>query len=268
MRDYKSYSDYESYFDYEFDLGRHVVASSLKEFGVDLNAKSVLDIGCGEGGVLHGLAEKHEFTALGVDYDEGMIGKCKPTSNMEFIEADFLDYEADRTYDVVILRDVLEHCGQLLAFLNKIREVMHQDSVVYVTYAPYLGPFGGHQQNGSGFFSNLPFIHYAPESLFLKLISPKGNWYKEKESLIKDFHSVRQTFLTTGLFRRSCQQSDLKIENTRAFIVRPDYRFKFGLRPVKIPAVIPIGTSTDIFSTAVEMLLSPAQQASRGIAVA
>ena len=45
---------YSSYFDYEYDLGRDVVSSSLSDFNIDIGGKTVLDIGCGEGGVLAG----------------------------------------------------------------------------------------------------------------------------------------------------------------------------------------------------------------------
>jgi SAM-dependent methyltransferase len=249
--------EYKSFFDYEFDLGQNVVARSFDDFGVDLTGKSILDVGCGEGGVLRGLADLYNFTGLGIDYDATMIEKCRPKEGLDFKVADFLDEDIKGIYDVVILRDVLEHCGQPMAFLKKIRTLLSQGSIVYVTYAPFLGPFGGHQHNGNGLLSNLPFIHYLPEKLFLKLIAPKGNWYKEKESLLKDFHSIRKTCLTTGLVRRICQRTGLNIEKRRAYLVRPDYRFKFGLRPANIPSAIPIGTATDIFSTGVEMLLSP-----------
>ena len=60
---------YDSYFDYELDLGKGVVTNFLKNAGLSLDNKSVLDIGCGEGGILAGLAETYRFTGLGLDYD-------------------------------------------------------------------------------------------------------------------------------------------------------------------------------------------------------
>lgn len=254
---------YDSYFDYELDLGKDVVTGFLKNAGLSLDNKSVLDIGCGEGGILAGLAETYEFRGLGIDYDGEMISKARPVPGSVFRQGDFFTYEFDEKYDFILLRDVLEHCGNPRQMLNKIATLLRPEGFVYITYTPYLSPFGGHQHNGSGLFSNAPFIHVLPEPLFLALIKPKGNLYKESGYLINDLKQIRETWLTTGKVKGFCREAGLSIDSSRAYFVRPDYKYKFGLPTIPHPSFFPVNTLSDIFCTCVEMLLSPAETAGK-----
>jgi len=253
---------YSSYFDYEYDLGEHVVSNSLAEFNIDVDGKSVLDIGCGEGGVLAGLGANYTFSALGVDYDQEMINRAKPLDNVTLKCADFLEMDFDESYDLLLLRDVLEHCGDVSQFLQKTASLMHESSAVYITYTPFYSPFGGHQHNGSGIFSNVPYIQVLPAGAFNKLIAPKGNLYKEQKDLIKDFDEIRRTCLTTNSVLQQCRQFGLHVSQSRAFIIRPDYKFKFGLSPLKLPAFVTPSSFTDPLCTSVEMILTKNKQAS------
>jgi len=250
--------NYSTYFDYEYDLGRDVVSGSLSDFDIAIQGKSILDIGCGEGGVLAGLNEKNSFNGLGIDYDEEMIRKSRPVDNVEFKCVNFLETDITGSYDIILLRDVLEHCGNPQQFLGKVSEHLHESSYVYVTYTPFYSPFGGHQHNGSGVFSNFPYLQVLPRGLFNSLISPQGNMYKEKEDLIKDFNEIRETCLTTNSVLKHCEQFGMKVHASRAFIIRPDYKYKFGLQPVKLPAFLPLSSVTDVFCTSVEMILTKA----------
>jgi len=247
---------YDSYFDYELDLGRGVLTRFLNTAGLSLNNMHVLDIGCGEGGILAGLAETYKFTGLGIDYDGEMIRKAKKVAGSVFVQGDFMTYEFNEKFDFILLRDVLEHCGNPSLMLEKVAALLKPDGFVYITYTPYLSPFGGHQHNGSGFFSNVPFIHLLPEAPFLWLIKPRGNIYKGSAHLINDLKQVRRTWLTTGQVVKLCRQIGLDINLIRAFIVRPDYKYKFGIPAVSHPSFLPVTTATDIFCTSVELLLS------------
>ncbi len=254
---------YDSYFDYELDLGKGVVTKYLQNAGLSLDGKSVLDIGCGEGGILAGLAETYRFTGLGLDYDGEMIEKAREVPGSVFRQGDFFTYEFDEKYDFVLLRDVLEHCGDPRKMLEKIAALLKPDGFVYITYTPYLSPFGGHQHNGSGIFSNAPFIHVLPEPLFLWLIRPRGNLYKESAYLLNDLKQIRETWLTTGKVNRICREVGLDISASGSYLVRPDYKYKFGLPEIPHPSFLPVNTVTDIFCTCVEMLLIPADATRR-----
>jgi len=246
---------YARYFDYERDLGRGVVSPFLRERGLSLDGASVLDVGCGEGGVLAGLAEGFRFRGLGIDYDEEAIRRAETVAGCRFDQGDFYSYAFDATYDFILIRDVLEHCGDAEGMLRRAAALLNQGGRIYVTFTPYLSPFGGHQHNGSGFFSNVPYLQALPEALFLRLIQVRGNWYKGSSALLKDLRQIRRTRLTTGVLRRAACKAGLRVEFLRAFVFRPDYRYRFGLPAIGLPAFLGVSTLTDIASTGVEALL-------------
>jgi SAM-dependent methyltransferase len=246
---------YARYFDYERDLGRGVVSPFLRERGLSLDGGSVLDVGCGEGGVLAGLAEGFSFRGLGIDYDEEAIRRAQTVAGCRFEQGDFYAYKFDETYDFILVRDVLEHCGDADGMLKRAAALLSEGGRIYVTYTPYPSPFGGHQHNGSGPFSNVPYLQVLPEALFLRLIQVKGNWYKGSSQLSKDLRQIRRTRLTTGAMKRAAGEAGLTVEFLRAFVFRPDYRYRFGLPTLRLPSLLGVNTLTDIASTGVEVLL-------------
>jgi len=224
--------------------------------GISLSEKRVLDVGCGEGGVLAGLASCFKFEGLGIDYDEDMILKCRTLQNIRFETGDFFTYDFKDAFDFIILRDVLEHAIYPAKMLARTANLLTNKGLAYVTYTPYLSPFGGHQHNGSSIFAYLPYIHFLPESLFLRLIHPSDSLYKTSQYLIEDLKKIRNTWITTGVVKKTCKQHKLKIVHKQIYLIRPDYRYKFGLPEIAMPVVLPIGTLLDPFCTSVELLLS------------
>jgi SAM-dependent methyltransferase len=254
---------YDSYFEYERDLGRGVVAAFLGEQRLSIDGKRLLDIGCGEGGVLAGLAERYSFHGLGLDYDEEMVRRAKKIPNCTIAHGDFYSYSFSDKYDFILIRDVLEHCGDPVGMLRKAASLLAAKGYVYVTYTPFLSPFGGHQHNGSGLLSNVPYLQALPEALFLKLISPSSNIYKGGDHLLRDLRQIRKTWLTTGKVIHAARKAGLSIAMARGWFVRPDYRYKFGLKPISFPRRFPVHTITDVVCTSVEMLLQPHDQEPR-----
>lgn len=247
---------FESYYDYQLVLSREILVPFLNKMGISLNGERVLDVGCGEGGILSGLALYFKFRGLGIDYDRDMISKCQRIPSISFEAGDFYTYDFKDSFDFILLRDVLEHSSYPAEMLARTSALLSANGLAYITYTPYLSPFGGHQHNGSSFFSNFPYIHFLPELLFLKLIRPHDSLYKTSQYLTDDLKRIRKTSLTTGRVKRICNQHGLKVFHKKIFIIRPDYRYKFGLPEISMPAVFPLSTLFDPFCTAVELLAS------------
>ena len=183
---------YNSYFEYEVLLAKGILLPFLESNRISLQGKSVLDVGCGEGGIMYSLAEQFQLAGLGIDYDENMILRCRSIPGVQFKNADFLEYDFKEHFDFILLRDVIEHCTDIFAMLARTASLLSDKGSVYITYTPYLSPFGGHQHNGSSILSNFPYIHFLPESSFLKLIHPSGNIYKTSQYLLVDLKRIQK----------------------------------------------------------------------------
>lgn len=70
--------------------------------------RSVLDIGCGRGDLLRGIAERLPHGRLmGVDASEAMLPR--DVEGIEFVAADIISFEVSEPFDVVVSQNVTEH---------------------------------------------------------------------------------------------------------------------------------------------------------------
>lgn len=80
---------------------------------------SVLDVGCGNGALGADLG-KHCREVIGIDMSEVNIKQAKKRSKGVFICGDATRYEFKRTFDAVVLSNVLEHIKERVVFLKKL----------------------------------------------------------------------------------------------------------------------------------------------------
>jgi len=248
-------SKFNSYYEYETTLAREVLIPFFTERRISLDEKRVLDVGCGEGGLLSSLSERFQLQGLGIDYDREMIAKCRPSKAISFQQADFFAYDFQNSFDFVLLRDVLEHSGDFSRMLQRTASILSDQGLAYITYTPYYSPFGGHQHNGTGVFANVPYLQFLPDSVFLRLIKPAGNVYKTNDFLLEDLKRIRQTRIATSKVVDVCRQNGFKLIFKKIHVIRPDYYYKFGLPRVALPKKFPLTTTLDPFCTSVEMII-------------
>ena len=244
----------EDFFAYEKSLAAATLVPLLESQGIDLAGKAVLEAGCGFGGVLSGLQERFGLgEALGMDLDSEMVasglGRCPAGVRLE--TGDFLAMEG-RKFDFIVMRDVLEHIVEVEAALAKAAAMLAPGGSLYVTFAPFYSPFGGHQHNGSGLFSRVPWLQMLPEPLFRRLMRLRGNSYKTAAGLVSDMDTVLRTRLTLDRYRKAVAGAGLREAYSAQYAVRPDYRIKFGLPQMRFPAMPVLD---ELFCTGVESLL-------------
>lgn len=124
---------------YERALGLRFLLPLLRGRGIELDGRSVLDVGCGYGGVLAALAEAHRLgEALGVDLDAHMVGdgaaRCPRGVRLEV--KDFLSLEGKR-FDLILLRDVLEHIVEVERALAHAARLLAPGGAVFASFAPF-----------------------------------------------------------------------------------------------------------------------------------
>ena len=246
---------FQDYHEYQVVLAQGILLPFLEQEGIDLRGRCVLDVGCGPGGFLDALAAQFQIEGLGIDYDEEMLAQRQHAPGIALEAADFFSCKFHKHFDFILLRDVLEHCEGAAAMLERASALLTPEGMIYVTYSPYYSPFGGHQHNGSGFFSRVPYIQVLPEAIFLRMIQVRGNFYKTAVYLNEDLKRIRRARLTTGAVKASCLRIGLSVRHRRVFIIRPDYRYMFGLPTLRMPSLFPLTSVLDPFCTSVELLL-------------
>lgn len=90
-----------------------------------LELRTICDVGCGTGGVLHELQKllptKAQYTGFDISPQSISRAKDKENENLSFRQGNILE-DSDRTFDLITLMDVFEHIPDYLGFLQNIRE--------------------------------------------------------------------------------------------------------------------------------------------------
>jgi SAM-dependent methyltransferase len=244
------------YLEYERRLWHETLLPVLRRHAVDLDGARVLDIGCGHAGMLVGLGESFVVAeAVGIDLDDEMLAHARraPPQRTRLLQANLFDFDDAARFDAVFLRDVLEHIGDPARALERAVALTRPGGVLFLSHAPFRGPFGGHQHNAHGLLSHVPWLQLLPEALFRRLVDVRGNAYKGAARLSEDIDSVLATRLSLGAIRRTLDGSGLVLLERARYLVRPDYRIKFGLPTVALPPVP--DAVADLVCTAEELLL-------------
>jgi SAM-dependent methyltransferase len=148
------------------ELEAAVLARVMRTIRRHVPGGTLLEVGCGRGDLLR-TARSHGFTVVGCDFFNGRI---PDGSNLSLVDGTLHDARfADATFDVVVIRNVLEHLFDPRSELDEVRRVLKPGGFLY-TKVP-------NAQNGGGpFYRRLighpyPFSppyhlsHFAPETL-------------------------------------------------------------------------------------------------------
>ena len=109
---------------------RGISAAWLDNF-IDLAGKDVIEIGAGGGWYLMQLKERG-CTVVGYDYDRLYLelGRSK---GLDLREGGIPEaIKAERSYDIIILSHVVEHLSYPVRELKEVRQLLREDSLVYV----------------------------------------------------------------------------------------------------------------------------------------
>lgn len=195
----------------------------------------ILEIGCGEGGNLEPFIEV-ECEAYGIDYMQGRIDKAEQYFQMHpqrkrlhLICDDIYNRKADDgVFDVIIMRDVIEHIHNQEKFMGFVKKFMDEKSVFFLAFPPWYNPFGGHQQIcKSRFLSKLPFFHILPAFLYKGILKLAG----ENQKTIDDLMEIKQTGISLERFERILKKENYRILKKTLYFINPNYEAKFGMKP-------------------------------------
>jgi SAM-dependent methyltransferase len=134
-RRFRSHADYLRFQIYQASL----TLGYLMEQGISVQNTKVLDLGCGDGGYSHAMADAGA-RAISVDF------RCPQTLPPDLVLADAmaLPFSAG-SFPIVFCASLIEHVAEPERLLAEIKRVLAPDGIVYMSFPPFYSPVGGHQ---------------------------------------------------------------------------------------------------------------------------
>jgi SAM-dependent methyltransferase len=90
--------------------------------------ETVLDVGCGKAELAHDLADRAGAAVTGIDVNRDALAFARArfaSDRLELVEGDARTWEPGRSFDVVVLSNVLEHIEDRVGLLQRLAEVTH-----------------------------------------------------------------------------------------------------------------------------------------------
>ncbi|MCL2434878.1 MAG: class I SAM-dependent methyltransferase [Lentimicrobiaceae bacterium] len=251
--------DRQQYFNEQVESTRDFVLPYIKNEIPSLKTSSrVLEIGCGEGGNLVPFLELG-CECYGVELSEGnyqnalkFYENCAFKSRLHLFNNDIYKVtpqELKGTFDVIFLRDVLEHIPKQEQFMQHLKQFLSPDGVVFFAFPPWRMPFGGHQQIcRNKFLSKLPYFHILPKIIYEKILKIGG---ENPNGLLE----IKETGISLNRFEKIIHKENYEVIKKTYWFINPNYKVKFGLKPRKLPKIFQIPFLQDFYITTAYYLL-------------
>lgn len=238
---FEFHADRKRYFEIQvLNAGKYVIPFIEEKFAVKPGMR-VLEIGCGEGGVLKAFIDKG-CTGVGVELDEPRIDdayKFLPediaAGRLRFVKKDIykVDIEKDLGgyFDIIVLKDVIEHIHDQEKLIGWMKQFLVPGGVIFFGFPPWYMPFGGHQQMCHSKISRLPWIHLLPRFMYRGLL-------RRKKEPVEALMEIRDTRISIERFERISREQGYSFLHKRHYLLNPIYEWKFGWKPRRQSAII------------------------------
>ena len=238
---------------------KYVIPYIEQKLSIKANLR-ILEIGCGEGGNLKPFLDLG-CKCYGIDIDAKQIENAKQFlsaspnyNNVNLIAADIYKISPQEigTFDIIMLRDVIEHIPNQEKFMHNLKQFMHNDSIAFFGFPVWRNPFGGHQQICQNkWLSHMPWMHLLPATWYKKLLE----WGNETTTTIKSLLEIKSTGISLQRFEKILNKEQYQVLTHTHYLINPNYEIKFGLRPIIIAKLFRIPYLSDFYTTAMYYLI-------------
>jgi SAM-dependent methyltransferase len=214
----------------------------------------ILEIGCGEGGNLSPFLEMN-CEVVGVDINTAQIERARlftneqvPDAKLTLLNRNIYELGPDDlgVFDLIMLRDVIEHIPDQDKFFKHLKTLLKPDGVVFFGFPPWYMPFGGHQQICHSKLSKVPYFHLLPEGLYRFVLKSFG----EQKSTIDSLIEIKETGISINRFNKLVASNGYQFAKKTYYLINPNYKIKFGLTPRKQNRIVQsIPFFRDFFTT-------------------
>jgi 2-polyprenyl-3-methyl-5-hydroxy-6-metoxy-1,4-benzoquinol methylase len=260
---YEFHKDNLRYFQMTYDTAKHHIVPFIRKQMDIQKPITVLEIGCAYAGVLKAFTEMGhrcvgiELVEKKLEFAQEYMKEEVKQGLVRFLGKDI--YEVDpiaefgHKFDLIILKDVIEHIPRQEVFIPKLHEFLNPGGKVFFAFPPWYMPFGGHQQvSSSKWLRKMPYFHLLPSSIYKGILRMFG----EKEYQIENLMDIKRTGISIERFERIIQKNNFSILECTYYLFNPIYQYKFGIKPRKQSALIAgIPWVRDFFTSAMYYLV-------------
>lgn len=226
----------KKYFDEQAYTTEKYVIPFIENVKKIITGLRVLEIGCGEAGNLKPFLDRGCY-CTGIDLSSEKIKNGKEffsnhiaKDDLNLIVEDIYNWNSTEPFDLIIMRDVLEHIHDQDNFLAHVKHFLKDDGIFFLGFPPWQNPFGGHQQIcDNKILSKLPFIHLLNNKLYIKLLE-LGH---ESQAKIANLVEVKETRITIERFLRIVKKNKYRIIKREFYLINPNYEVKFKIKTRK-----------------------------------
>ncbi|MGN6533551.1 MAG: class I SAM-dependent methyltransferase [Ginsengibacter sp.] len=240
---FEFHADRKRYFDIQQMNAEKYVLPFIEQNFLIKNGMRVLEIGCGEGGVLKAFINK-ECVGVGVEFDETRIKNGAQwmaddiaNGKLSFVAKDIYDTDVESLggkFDIIILKDVIEHIHDQSKLLVRLREFLNPDGIIFFGFPPWQMPFGGHQQLCEKKLSKVPYFHLFPRPIYKSLLKLFG----ESDSNVAQLLEIKETGISIERFERIVKDTGYKTTGKIHYLFNPIYEWKFNVKVKKQNSIV------------------------------
>jgi SAM-dependent methyltransferase len=233
---FEFHADRKRYFEIQLlNAEKYVIPFIEEKFSVKPGMR-VLEIGCGEGGVLKAFINKG-CEGVGVELDAPRIEDAKKflpediaAGRLKFVVKDIYEVDVEKDFnglfDIIILKDVIEHIHNQPRLIGWMKKFLRPGGIVFFGFPPWYMPFGGHQQICKSKVSRLPYIHLLPKGIYRWML-------KNRNENVGEMMEIRETGISIERFEKICKKEGYSFLHNRHYLLNPIYEWKFGWKPVR-----------------------------------
>lgn len=233
---FEFHKDKETYINYQRENAINYVIPFIEEKLPLKKNMRVMEIGCAEGGVIQAFIQRGcygtgvELMSSRYEMAKKLLSKDIEEGRAQVINKNIYDVDIDKEFperfDLIVLKDVIEHIHDQDKVLAKLRDFLTPNGHIFFGFPPWQMPFGGHQQIAkSKLLSRLPYYHLLPTPLYKGFLKAFGESDKTIENLVE----IKETGISIERFERLIKKHNYSIQKRTYYLINPIYKYKFGL---------------------------------------
>ena len=183
-----------------------------------LDGLSVLDFGCGMGGMSMWCATQWDCQVWGVDIDANHLAiaervkEIHQVKNVTFERRNVVDQPLERKFDLIILNDVVEHIplSVLQQILQELTRSLSPQGRLFISYPPWEGPYASHLNH----MIKLPWCQFMPSKWLHRKISQNNYAMVGEKDIQQEFYTLNH--LTHRKLTPMLRQAGLTIQDRKS----------------------------------------------------